>query len=498
MALVTKLGTCIIGKTATISTEGSTTSGMGTYSIEYEFGSLTGVIKSNISPTSIPSTISWTVPTSFYNEIPNDTSKIGKLISYYTVSGTKSVNATSTFTAKISDIELPSITYSVATVDSTSYNLSGDTTTIINGVSNVKVTVTATPSTGSTLVSKGFTYQGNWYSMTLQNTVYLTGGYSDMFQFSASDSRGRVGKTNITYNKAVDYKKPTISLDSVSISAGGVATISTSGSWFNGSFGSTANTLTVQYRYKLSSSSSWGSWTSMTTSKYSDGTYSATATRSGLSYTSTYTFEARVVDKINTISSKDYSGKSLPVFDWSDSDFNFNVPVTIQQYYGDTSYVATKGYVDDLNDVAMAAIEQNSNAIAAIEVPTKSDIVDMIYPVGSIYMSVNSTSPATLFGGSWTQLKDRFLLGAGSTYTNGSTGGASTARLAVANLPSHTHPQYIATSSGGSLSVNYDNSGWSTAGKAVAQGIATGATGTGTAFSILPPYLVVYMWKRTA
>ena len=56
----------------------------------------------------------------------------------------------------------------------------------------------------------------------------------------------------------------------------------------------------------------------------------------------------------------------------------------------------------------------------------KAFVVDSIYPVGSIYMSVNSTSPATLFGGTWSQLKDRFLLGAGDTYSNGATGGAAT------------------------------------------------------------------------
>ena len=48
---------------------------------------------------------------------------------------------------------------------------------------------------------------------------------------------------------------------------------------------------------------------------------------------------------------------------------------------------------------------------------SKTDIVDLIYPVGSIYMSIESTSPAELFGGTWEQLEDRFLLGAGSEYS---------------------------------------------------------------------------------
>ena len=65
MALVTKLSTCIIGENAVISTEGSLTSGSGHYSIEYEFGDLTGVIQDNIFPTNVPATITWKIPMAF-------------------------------------------------------------------------------------------------------------------------------------------------------------------------------------------------------------------------------------------------------------------------------------------------------------------------------------------------------------------------------------------------------------------------------------------------
>ena len=69
----------------------------------------------------------------------------------------------------------------------------------------------------------------------------------------------------------------------------------------------------------------------------------------------------------------------------------------------------------------------------------KQELINLIYPVGSIYMSVNSTSPVSLFGGTWTQLQDRFLLGAGSTYSNGATGGAATVTLTSSQIPSHKH-----------------------------------------------------------
>lgn len=66
-------------------------------------------------------------------------------------------------------------------------------------------------------------------------------------------------------------------------------------------------------------------------------------------------------------------------------------------------------------------------------------LLKVVYPVGSIYMSVNSTSPATLFGGTWEQIKDRFLLAYGDTYENGETGAEATHTLTIAEIPPHFH-----------------------------------------------------------
>ena len=66
-------------------------------------------------------------------------------------------------------------------------------------------------------------------------------------------------------------------------------------------------------------------------------------------------------------------------------------------------------------------------------------LLNLVYPVGSIYWSSNNTNPGTLFGGTWTQIKDRFILAAGDSYTNGATGGAATVTLTVSNMPSHSH-----------------------------------------------------------
>ena len=121
------------------------------------------------------------------------------------------------------------------------------------------------------------------------------------------------------------------------------------------------------------------------------------------------------------------------------------------------------------------------------------------YPVGSIYLSVNNVNPSSFFGGTWVQIKDRFLLTAGSTYTAGNTGGEATHTLTVDEMPSHNH--YIKSYRGGTQwAVGYL---WSRAASDSGnveggQSNYTNNTGGGKAHNNMPPYLVVYAWKRTA
>lgn len=96
---------------------------------------------------------------------------------------------------------------------------------------------------------------------------------------------------------------------------------------------------------------------------------------------------------------------------------------------------------------------QVNSAIAAA-----NDLLNRIYPVGSIYISVKSTNPNSLFGGTWAQIQGRFLLGQDSRYAAGSTGGEETHTLTVNEMPGHTHSytDYYANTTSGSttLTVN--------------------------------------------
>ena len=123
-------------------------------------------------------------------------------------------------------------------------------------------------------------------------------------------------------------------------------------------------------------------------------------------------------------------------------------------------------------------------------------LIDKIYPVGSVYMSTNNVSPATFIGGTWTQIKDTFLLSAGDTYTAGDTGGEATHTLTKDEMPSHTHSvtPYAGTNGSASNADVYTNGG---AGAPVYRGVS-GSSGGDQAHNNMPPYLVVYMWERTA
>ena len=137
-----------------------------------------------------------------------------------------------------------------------------------------------------------------------------------------------------------------------------------------------------------------------------------------------------------------------------------------------------------------------------------------IYPVGSIYMSVNSASPASLFGGTWAQIKGRFLFGTGLNEANttteygslaanwinrtaGEMGGEIKHALTTTEQPSHRHDfeanVYARAEGGSETGFVYTNTGtidWGTP--------AVTASGGGESHNNMPPYLAVYMWKRVS
>ena len=149
-------------------------------------------------------------------------------------------------------------------------------------------------------------------------------------------------------------------------------------------------------------------------------------------------------------------------------------------------------------------------------------LLDLIYPVGSIYMSLKSSNPGVLFGGTWQQIKGRFLLGTGIpddnantwwgtdlTYNGtdkysqyaGETGGSSRHTLTIDETPSHNHPTTMKFNGGGGTaeySVMWNHGDWQGPYDSGLGAISIGNTGGDQAHNNMPPYLAVYMWQRTA
>lgn len=146
--------------------------------------------------------------------------------------------------------------------------------------------------------------------------------------------------------------------------------------------------------------------------------------------------------------------------------------------------VGTTGQVLTSNGAGAIATFQNAQA----------GILSTVYPVGTIYWNkTDSTNPATLFGfGTWVAVTDKFIVARGSTYT--ATGGSATVTLTTNELPAHAHgyPRAGGASlNGGSVFPIFDGS----SGNVFAN--TTSSTGSGGAFSIIPPYQAVYCWERT-
>lgn len=191
---------------------------------------------------------------------------------------------------------------------------------------------------------------------------------------------------------------------------------------------------------------------------------------------------------------------------------------TIGDYSTNLTASGTKSvydYIEDKKAITISSSSTNNNFATPKSVyDYLQEFLGTIYPVGSIYMSMNSTNPSTLFGGEWEQIKDTFLLACGDVYADSTTGGEAEHVLTTSEMPSHnhkhnpldntaiaptfkngtgfrTHKISNATSGHNVFSAqDMDSLVWATS--------VTDRTGSGEAHNNMPPYMTVYMWKRIA
>ena len=411
--------------------------------------------------------------------------------------------------------------------NSTTTALTGDSSTMVRYMSNVKVSVSASG------VNKA-----RIKSITINNTTASNGivtfnsASSNSFEVKVVDSR-EFPTTQTKTMPMIDYVPLTINANiKREQPTNGKVVIDYSGNYFNGSFGSESNTLTVQYRY-IEKGGSWDNvnWITLNPNIYSNNTYEQVITIDGFDYQKQYVFQVRATDKLSSPEpSVANITKGKPIFNWDENNFNvngeikqngnpifqsinwsetydFNTLTKSGVYYAGVNCanapavyckVLVMGSTDtNYGDVTQLAI---SIATPNIYIRTRNSAEwsswtlmvhrESIFPIGSIYMSVTNTNPSNSFGGTWV------LWGQGRVPI-----GVDTSQSEFNSVEKTGGAKISTQINTGSSSYGFTTSSQSGYNDRTLVGSSSyGSTHDEKSadISLLQPYITCYMWKRTA
>lgn len=264
-----------------------------THTLKYSFGNLTGTIATKTSNTSI----SWTIPTSFYAKISN--AKKGTCtITCETYSGSALVgSSTCTFEASCNESKCkPTVMATVVDTNQDAVDLTGDGSKLIKYKSTAKITPTAA-SKNSSSISK-ITVDG----VDVTSALNVSNVNRNTFTIVATDSRG----FSTTLNKTVtmiDYVQLSCSCKVKRASqVSSKVTLNGSGNYYNGSFGTTNNTLSLSFSYKEKGTNDWISG-GIITPTISSNTYTfEVQAPTDFDYKKAYEFIVYYTDKLDALS----------------------------------------------------------------------------------------------------------------------------------------------------------------------------------------------------
>lgn len=370
------------------------------HTLTYNFGGLTGTIAVKTSET----TVSWTIPTEFYSKIPNAPSGTCT-VTCETFNGNTSLGSNSctfTVTAEYTPNQ-PIISAGVGDTNTDTIYLTGNYNVLIRGKSTAFCEISVTPrnyATVSQIMINGAPVSG---TVDSNGVVKVEKSYpattSASFVIYAKDSRGYSNEITLTPT-VIDYIpvtcNPTLYRDTPT---GNTISMEVVGNFYRGSFGAYSNTLTLKYRYKKSgelypsttqtledgSTSDALGWITADSTLFTRGIQSYTSsdkinmlsypetdesgntTYPGFDYHYDYDFQVKVSDGVDeyilsSVTKTVTVSRGIPTFDWGENDFNFNVPIMLH----------------------------NTN------------ILDIVFPVGAIYIHKNNTLPSALASvGTW-------------------------------------------------------------------------------------------------
>lgn len=447
-----------------------------THRITYAWGTHSGVVSAETGATSI----TWTPPLELANDIPNAAAGVGTL-TITTYSGDTALGSQSySFTASVPASAAPAA--SVALSDDAGY---ADTYgAYVQTKSRLKAVTTASGKYGATI--KGYTLAIS--GLTATGATATTGALPESgtvaYAVTVTDSRGlsTVLRGTIT---VLPYAAPGVrSISAARCDADG--TDNPAGDHAKVSFvGAVApltgkNTAAYVIRYRAQGADTWSSQTVPDTAgQYTPSAYGVIPA----AVDTVYEVCIAVTDALGSTASLIVVLPSAQVL------FRMAPAVdglSIGQYLTEAATLIVGGLIKRIKLPGPAAVLCGGKPL-----------LDYLHPVGSIYQSTDATSPADLFGGTWEQIKDRFLLAAGDAHAAGDTGGEEEHELTVQELPIHGHGytytgQSDTTGTGAIRLVNPAGT------ENAYTGAKDGKTGGGQAHNNMPPYLAVYTWRRTS
>lgn len=426
-----------------------------THTITYAIGSTSGTIG-----TGVVDSVNWTIPKELLKQFT--TSATGSCtISCTTYNGSTKIGDTNTCKLNIS---VPTDAYPSASISSivenNTYVKNKNASITVQTISDKTVNVTAGGQYGATIKSITVANGASTGKLTASGSVRMTGLSSGTYTMSVTDSRG-ITKTVTSTQTYYSYRAPQITETTCARTSqtGSNGTLTVAGAYSN----ILSNVVSISIKRSDQSAVS-------ITPTYSGTNWSSSKAYTDLVYTNAYSWTITVGDSFGQSATTTFTlSASQPIW-----------------FLGKT-----------LARLAGKLFCQNVTT-DSLTIDSKS-LLDRTYPVGSIYMSTVSTNPKDLFGGTWQALGGRFLIGADGTYKAGATGGEATHKLSITEMPSHRHEIHNPSASNGAnkevtpaVAGNADSSVGSWTWR------PTGYTGGNNAHNNMPPYLSVYMWKRTS
>ena len=457
-----------------------------THTLSYVFGAASGTIVENAG-----TEVQWTVPESLAAQIPDSSVGTGTLTCRTYNGGTLVGTKTVTFTATVPQSMKPALTNGWAAV---SYDNSGTKASGIaawvQGYSKAKAVFNGSKVTckqGAGIAKYAVTYLGK----TVEESPYRTETISTTsatVRCTVTDSRGLTAWEDVTVE--LESYAPPMLVGAALYRADGEGAAADSGTHIAGlataKFSSIGgrNTATIK-----------GYWKSV------GGSY-------GEGVTLSFGAVGLVTGDVEIAGDRSYTAKIVVTDSLGNStEFEENIPTEQVAFHlkegGQGAAFGKAAEQDELLDVAWdARFREDVQVDGALRVGGKS-LLDMVYPVGSIYLSVSGTDPQTLFGGTWARLEDVFLLAAGAKHAAGSTGGEESHILTEPEIAPHKHamaygPESSASSTGFAYGIAAGSATNSAGGRGYASNLGTFSAGGGQPHNNMPPYLAVYTWKRTA